>query len=51
MFVKWEEEDGHSIVEGKVVELVNKLDEYAAGAKIQCNLKEGIFSATIIATG
>ena len=51
MFFSWDGEDGHSIVEGKVVELANTNDGYTPGARVQCTLKEGVFSATIIATG
>lgn len=49
--MKWSGEDGHSVVEGKTVELIDIESGFVGGASVQCFLKEGNFPATIIATG
>lgn len=51
MFVEWNEEDEHSVVEGKIVNLMNNESGYIPGASVQCTLKEVTFSATILAAG
>lgn len=51
LFVEWDEEDEHSVVEGKIVNLMNNESGYVPGASVQCALKEGTFSAKILATG
>ena len=51
VFVEWDGEEGHSVVEGKVVQLKESGASFIAGAKVICTLKQGLFGATIIATG
>lgn len=51
VFLEWNGEDEHSVVEGKVVELVDHGSGFIPGANVQCVLREGKFSATIITTG
>ena len=51
VFVEWNEEHDHSVVAGKVVELMDTEKGFIKGADVQCILPEGKFGATIIATG
>lgn len=55
IFVEWktdhEEEKEHSIVDGKLADLVNISAGYVVGAEVQCHLREGTFSATILTAG
>ena len=51
VFVEWNGGDEHSVVEGKVVELMDAERGFIPGANVQCVLKEGKFAATIIASG
>ena len=51
IFLEWNGEEGHSVVEGKVVELKRDSPGFNSGAKVLCKLKEVFFAATVIATG
>lgn len=46
-----EEEAEHSVVDGKLAELTGTSSRFSPGANVQCKLKEGMFTATILATG
>ena len=51
LLVEWNEEDGHSVVEGKFAELTAKSDAFAIGANVICHLKDGDYGATILHSG
>ena len=53
VFVEWEEnEDGeHSVVQGKLVNLLDTMDGYNSGTRVEVNLKDGTYLATIIMAG
>ena len=49
--MKWEDEDQHSIIAGKVAELCEGSDTFTPGAKVSCQLREGVYLATVITAG
>ena len=51
LLVQWEEEDGHSVVNGKHVELREGSTAFIPDANVVCHLREGDFVATIFAAG
>lgn len=54
VFVEWDGgEDGgeHSVVQGKLVQLCSNASGYATGSKVNVNLVEGMYPATIIVAG
>ena len=46
-----EEQAEHSVVDGKLAELTGTSSSFSPGASVQCKLREGVFTATILATG
>ena len=52
--MEWDSDDDHkehSVVSGRAVDLVDGASGFVQGAKLKCKLKEGTFSATILAAG
>ena len=53
LLVQWcdEDNDGHSVIEGKVANLLDAGSRFVPGAKVLCKLKEGDYTGTILTTG
>ena len=51
VFVEWDEEGDHSVIEGKAVTLVDAGVGFVRGAKVECVLREGKYSATVLSAG
>lgn len=48
--MEWDNEDGHSVVDGKIATL-SEGSAFSPGAKVVCKLQEGEYVATIVCTG
>ena len=51
VFVEWENEGEHTVLQGKLVELCDKSSGYVAGTKVLARLTGRTYAATIIAAG
>ena len=51
--MEWDEEQKHSVVCGKLVDLDDEetATDFVPGAKVKCRLSQGVFSATVLAAG
>ena len=51
--MEWGDEEAgdHSVIEGKLADLVNPNSTFVAGTKVQCRLPEGNYPATILVAG
>ena len=51
--MEWDgdEKVAHSVIEGKVMNVVDREQGFIPGANVLCVLKEGTFPTTIITTG